>query len=99
MSRNSQEALNPMPNNLPLSARVGRVSNSRPIALIPFVGLRLSLDQNLQVLVSATIIGVGIHERGLTHATKLAGSTELNVQHFARLQIILLVQLVFTLSH
>jgi hypothetical protein len=80
MSPNSWEALNPMSNNLP-PVHAGRVSNSRPVALIPFVGLRLSLDQNPQALVSATIFGVRIHERGLTHVAKLVGSAELNVQH------------------
>jgi len=45
-----------------------------------FVGKQLSLDQNPQVLISTTIARVKIHERGLTHVAKLAGSTEPNVQ-------------------
>jgi aminopeptidase C len=39
-----------------------------------------SLDQNPQALVSTKIARVRIHERGLTHAMKLMGSTEPNVQ-------------------
>jgi hypothetical protein len=66
MSRNSQETLNPMSNNLPPPPdRDERVLKTRPVALIPFVGLRLLLDQNPQALVFATIVGVRIHERGL----------------------------------
>jgi hypothetical protein len=59
---------------------LGEFQNSRPVALIPFVGLRLSLDQNPQALVSVTNSRVRIHERGLIHVVKLIGSVEPNVQ-------------------
>jgi hypothetical protein len=43
------------------------------------VGLLLLVDQNLQALFFATIVGVRIHERGLTHVIKVVGSIEPNV--------------------
>jgi hypothetical protein len=52
--------------------------------MIPFVGLLLSLNKNLHALVSTKIIGVRIHERGLTHVMKLMGNTEPNVQQKAK---------------
>jgi hypothetical protein len=47
-----------------------------------FVGIRLLLDQNAHALVSVTIPRVRIHEKGLTHVTKLTGSAKTNVQHY-----------------
>jgi hypothetical protein len=80
MSQNSRKVLNPMPNNFPLAC-VERVSNLRHVALIPFVLLLLSLNQNPHALVSIAIVRVRIHERELTHVAKLAKSVEPNVQH------------------
>jgi hypothetical protein len=53
----------------------------RPITLIPFVGLQLSLYQNPHELVSAIIVRVRIYNRGLTHVVKLVRSIETKVQH------------------
>jgi hypothetical protein len=77
-----------MYNNLPTSM-FGKVLNSRHVYMIPFFGLRFSLDQNPQVLISATITRVRINERGLTNVAKLVGSVEPNVQQKCIMQRIM----------
>ena len=58
--------------------------NSRVVTLIPFVGARLLLDQNLHVLISDTISKVKIHRKKLTHVAKLTGRDEHKCQQNAR---------------
>jgi len=82
MSWYSNETLNPMSNNIPPLLCARWVSNLRPVALIPFFGIWLYLDQNPHALIFATIARDRIHERGLIHVMKLARSVEPNFQHY-----------------